>query len=32
MDFGWTYYIVLGLIFAGLIGVFFVVRNRQNQE
>lgn len=32
MEFGPIYYIVLGLVFAGLIGVYFVVRNKQNQE
>jgi LPXTG-motif cell wall-anchored protein len=27
-----TYYLFFGLLLAGLIGIYFVVRNRQNKE
>jgi LPXTG-motif cell wall-anchored protein len=31
-EFGATYYIVLGLVLAGLAGVYFFVRSKGNQE
>ncbi len=32
MDFGWGYYLGMGVVFAGLIAVYFVVRNKQGGD